>query len=373
MSQSTLKFASEQNLVSVQNGKPATTSNVIASTFGKRHADVLRAVKGLECSQEFSQRNFALAEFIDEQGKSRPSYVVSRDGFMFLAMGFTGAEAAKWKEQYINAFNAMEAELLRISNESRASYATGAYDILTAAQAEQLRIAMKAEGDKLPPKDRALFMRTGWSKLKSHFGCSYRDIPQREFTEALSIIGRHAAGYTKVEYNQTPVADITNAGYRTECLNELMKFAKSLPPGVTWPGDDVVQRLADGYLASILRGCRWMVSFGPDGNARASLVPSDAYILSPSEIRSDNGLSSAGIIEIMMACQRSTNSRLSSCAPPTLVPGAASVVTRQWTHVHIVPNLVLQRCCLRDEFCGGRADAAGESEGWRPANFIRSC
>ena len=90
------------------NGAPATNSLVIAERFGKRHHHVLRAIKRLECSPEFSETNFGLAEYIDEQGKPRPYYIITRDGFMFLAMGFTGKEAAQWKERFITAFNELE-------------------------------------------------------------------------------------------------------------------------------------------------------------------------------------------------------------------------------------------------------------------------
>lgn len=97
--------------LAVVDGHPAATSLQIAEHFGKNHRDVLRAIDNLDCSPEFSERNFALAGYLDEQGKPRKSYTLTRDGFVFLCMGFTGKEAAAWKEKYIAAFNAMEARL----------------------------------------------------------------------------------------------------------------------------------------------------------------------------------------------------------------------------------------------------------------------
>ena len=82
-----------------------------AEHFGKLHKDVLRAIRNLECSAEFNGRNFAPVDYIDEKGEPRPMYRITRDGFAFLAMSFTGKEAARWKEAYIDAFNAMEAKL----------------------------------------------------------------------------------------------------------------------------------------------------------------------------------------------------------------------------------------------------------------------
>ena len=62
---------------------------------------------------EFNARNFALVEYRDAKGEARPQYLMTRDGFTFLAMGFTGAKAARFKELYIAEFNRMEEELYK--------------------------------------------------------------------------------------------------------------------------------------------------------------------------------------------------------------------------------------------------------------------
>ncbi len=105
--------------VAIVNGKITTTSKQVAEHFGKRHCDVLRAIQNLDCSKDFTERNFALSEFIDSTGRTLPAYIMTRDGFSFLCMGFTGKEAAKWKEAYIAAFNKMEAELSAPSMKNR--------------------------------------------------------------------------------------------------------------------------------------------------------------------------------------------------------------------------------------------------------------
>ncbi len=94
-----------------------TSSRNIAKRFDKRHADVLRAIDNLECSYEFTQRNFALSSYKDESGKTNKEFLITKDGFIMLAMGFTGEKASQFKEMYINAFNAMEQELKRIYTE----------------------------------------------------------------------------------------------------------------------------------------------------------------------------------------------------------------------------------------------------------------
>ena len=95
------------HIVLIENKSVITTSILVAKKFERNHRDILRAIKNLDCSPEFSERNFALAEYIDDQGKPRPMYQMTKDGFVFLVMGFTGKKAGQFKEDYINAFNEM--------------------------------------------------------------------------------------------------------------------------------------------------------------------------------------------------------------------------------------------------------------------------
>lgn len=102
----------DNNLVSVNyDGRIITTSLLIAEHFGKTHDNVLKAVRRAECSPEFSLVNFNESKYKSERGREYPCYNITRDGFMFLVMGFTGKEAAMWKERFINAFNMMEKKL----------------------------------------------------------------------------------------------------------------------------------------------------------------------------------------------------------------------------------------------------------------------
>lgn len=97
--------------ITIISGQAVTSSLAVADYFTKRHDDVLKKIRALECSPEFTARNFAGAEYTDDQGKKRPCYQITRDGFAFLAMSFTGKRAAQFKEAYINAFNQMESRI----------------------------------------------------------------------------------------------------------------------------------------------------------------------------------------------------------------------------------------------------------------------
>ncbi len=104
-----------QHLVTIHENKAKTTSKLIAGAFGKSHKHVIRDIKNLDCSESFHKLNFEVIEVEVKLGlgKTRKdlSYSITRDGFTFLAMGYTGAKAAKFKEEYIKAFNEMEEKL----------------------------------------------------------------------------------------------------------------------------------------------------------------------------------------------------------------------------------------------------------------------
>lgn len=90
------------------NGCVKVSSRQVSEKFNKRHSDVLRAIVNLDCSTTFNERNYASVKYSDKKGEGRNEFLMTRDGFMFLAMGFKGKEAAKWKEEVIDAFNKME-------------------------------------------------------------------------------------------------------------------------------------------------------------------------------------------------------------------------------------------------------------------------
>lgn len=98
-------------ILSMQNGEPVVSSRQIAENFDKNHRDVLRAVDNLkEDVRNFAQMFFESTE-PDSYGREQRAYLMNRDGFTLLAMGFTGKAALEWKLKYIAAFNEMEKKL----------------------------------------------------------------------------------------------------------------------------------------------------------------------------------------------------------------------------------------------------------------------
>lgn len=98
-----------QDIVISENNFIHTTSLLVADKFGKRHTNVIRSIENIECSENFAKLNFELCFKNNDlqNGKPQKYYKMTKDGFVFLVMGFTGKQAALFKEDYINAFNEM--------------------------------------------------------------------------------------------------------------------------------------------------------------------------------------------------------------------------------------------------------------------------
>lgn len=115
--------ATRQPVVFAKAGEAFASSRDVAAGFEKRHDNVIRDIENLIAAEpSLGLRQFAKGgvlsfeetPYVNEQnGQTYKAYAMSRDGFTLLAMGFTGAKALKWKLRYIEAFNAMEAELRR--------------------------------------------------------------------------------------------------------------------------------------------------------------------------------------------------------------------------------------------------------------------
>jgi Rha family phage regulatory protein len=100
-------------------GKIVVSSRDVARVFEKNHYHVTRDIREImQREPEFGLSNFGESSYVNEQNKVQPMFLLTRDGFSFLAMGFTGVQADKFKIAYIQAFNAME-EALRSGGKLR--------------------------------------------------------------------------------------------------------------------------------------------------------------------------------------------------------------------------------------------------------------
>ncbi len=93
------------------NGNDVTTSLLVAEVFGKEHSKVVRDIESLSCSASFNAANFGVITYIDSRNREQTAYEMTKDGFSFLVMGYTGVKAGEFKERFINEFNRREALL----------------------------------------------------------------------------------------------------------------------------------------------------------------------------------------------------------------------------------------------------------------------
>lgn len=128
-------------ILSTQNGEPVASSRQIAESFGKEHKDVLRAIENIKAQNCALTSMFFETTYTAGTGKAYPMYLMNRDGFTLLAMGFTGKAALEWKLKYIQAFNEMEKQLSQRPQLSRA---------------ELMAQALIAAHDELEHKDRQI-------------------------------------------------------------------------------------------------------------------------------------------------------------------------------------------------------------------------
>ena len=94
----------------------------MARFFDKRHDNVIQAISNLlELKPEVGLLNFKESSYTNEQNKNQPCYLMNRDGFTLLAMGFNGAKALDFKIAFIEAFNQMEASIKSAVDRSKIS------------------------------------------------------------------------------------------------------------------------------------------------------------------------------------------------------------------------------------------------------------
>lgn len=103
-------------IVFTKDGEVFANSRDVAAFFQKQVGHVHEAIRNLITQEPaLGRTNFRPFKINDLTGESVSYYEMDRDGFTILCMGFTGGKALKWKLRYIEAFNAMEAELRRIA------------------------------------------------------------------------------------------------------------------------------------------------------------------------------------------------------------------------------------------------------------------
>lgn len=161
-------------------GRPVTSSRIVAEYFGKKHSDVVRAVVNtiaakpeLEASRNFAQWSEDV-EIGSGAKRTVVGYWMDRKGFSLLAMGFTGAKALEFKCAFYDEFERMEQAL---KNPPAPAYITDAQQ-----REIQRAVGRRSEGY-------GINYQTIYSALKNHFNVpSYKRILEKDFEAAISFI-----------------------------------------------------------------------------------------------------------------------------------------------------------------------------------------
>lgn len=143
-----------------QNGRILASSRDVAEKFGKAHKDVLDSIRNLTAENSAVKDMFVSSTYKNSRGRNYNEFLMDRDGFSLLVMGFTGKKALEWKLKYIDAFNKME-EILKsgnyLSEEEKLKLQLFSKDPLEVAAAHNKLIELataplKAENEILKPK-----------------------------------------------------------------------------------------------------------------------------------------------------------------------------------------------------------------------------
>ena len=174
-------------LVYLKTDEAMTDSLVVAESFDKRHDVVLRKIESLieNDSTQNCGECFIKTWYKDPSGKRNNKYMMNRDGFTFLVMGFTGKKANEWKWKYIDAFNKMESVITE--KKTAAWIDTRKHGMIT-RRAETDVIKMLVEYAKEQGSTHADMLYMTYSRLANKFaGIQTRDTATTEQLNRLSI------------------------------------------------------------------------------------------------------------------------------------------------------------------------------------------
>ena len=85
--------------------RPITTSITVSEVFGELHRSVLAKIEMLDFSSDFFRQNFNAFQYVNKDYQLKTAYEMTRDGFGFISIDFTGKEAAKYSMAFIDSFD----------------------------------------------------------------------------------------------------------------------------------------------------------------------------------------------------------------------------------------------------------------------------
>lgn len=256
-SQPVFSFGEHSVRVVVRDGEPWFVAADVCAVLGtKNHRESLRH---LDDDEKGVISN-------DTPGGVQQTSVVNESGLYALVLRSRKPEAKKFTKW-------VTSEVLPAIRKTGVyvgkPFAVNPGDVLTQDEQNTLRLMLKSAVEKLPKEKQASAMVKGWSKLKAHFGVTYREIPRQEFSEAVSIIARHTAEFSDWEL----VDDAPPAGTVNELVAEWVKKIEApngYPAEVFEPIVEAVQRKTGKHHAQPGTG-RMQAAFDAAAQAAAAV------------------------------------------------------------------------------------------------------
>lgn len=257
--------ATSEVSIELVKGQPMTTSVDIASHFGKLHKNVIKAIKALECTDSFHKLNFEPIQIDVDLGMGRtrkdPAFRITRDGFTFLCMGFTGKEAARWKEAYINAFNQMElalkAQPVEVDNKAVLAFALKTLEL------------MRGQSQGRPPRPNSEQVVQTYLDIQSLDQATDEQIKLALIFVQGQIIGEGSAAVNMPNVAGSSIAKDLLYGLLRSAHDAELMFNALYDKGVEALASDAFKNHMTGKLADTSRQARELLGYVASHAARA--------------------------------------------------------------------------------------------------------
>lgn len=132
-------------IIRTEDGKLVVSSRQVAKDFKKEHKNVVQAIKNIKAENSAVTKMFIESSYKAGTGKNYKEYLLTRDGFSLLVMGFNGREALEWKLKYIEAFNEMEKQLKELQTSKLPQTYLEALKALVKSEEEKEKVKKELE------------------------------------------------------------------------------------------------------------------------------------------------------------------------------------------------------------------------------------
>lgn len=233
------KEVTDSDLIILNNDQALTTSLKVAECFEKRHGDVIRKIEQLQ--EQIGQRKiasssvtFIQSSYINQQSKEQPMYLMNRDSFTLLVMGFTGDKALEWKIRYIQAFNRMEEELRkRQENKPMTSLEILQHQVTVMTEHERhlkehdnLISQVQADIKQIKQNNNGMFLRHEMADIRQQQQLDQHETDIQKLQRVISDKGPREEIKTLISAVVTKTADTTEPYSYKEAYEVLYKYIR---------------------------------------------------------------------------------------------------------------------------------------------------